>query len=279
MPASPVTIFAPPPVGATPTAPGAIYEPAPAGKAVLVITGVATAGLNGSLIYAGLNDAKAAWSSDGTLTPGASNTICKSDAGTWSLSRGSAYAATKTSATAAPDGLTAWTVTTGTASPTLAAASVAVPIVSFSAPSAGAAPTAPGIVFTPPSQVGTPAAPAAIFPPSTNSGLSLTTNFSGLHNDLRFDQVGNGPAPTIQFIMDNAGGDSVTVTGTAILVHLRQNFGEYYLTAANIKQLLADKGASLTALVTVSFAPGNNGTGQIAQPTTTNIAFGPSALA
>lgn len=149
MPASPVTIFTPPGAGATPTAPGAIYEPAPVGKAVLAITGVATAGVNGSLIYAGLNDAKPAWSSDGTLTAGASNTICKSDAGTWSLSRGSAYAATKVSAAATPDGLTTWTVGTGSGSPILAAAAVAAAAVVFTAPAAGAAPAAPGVVFTP----------------------------------------------------------------------------------------------------------------------------------
>ena len=105
----------------------------------------------------------------------------------------------------------------------------------------------------------------------------LETGFSGSNNDLRFEQIGSGTAPTIQFAMDNAGGNSVSVTGTAILIHLRRNFSNFYLPAADIKQLLADSSAA-SALVTVGYPAGNNGTGQICQPTTANISFGPVPL-
>jgi len=131
MPTAPPVIYTPPSAGSPPSAPGAIYEAAPTGKQVLTISGVSTSGVNGNLIYAGLNDGKASWSTDGTLTTGASNTIVKSTSGVWSVARGSSYSATKTSAATTPDGLTSWTVGTGTGSPTIAAASVAAPPVVY----------------------------------------------------------------------------------------------------------------------------------------------------
>jgi hypothetical protein len=126
MPAAPPVIYTPP--SSPPSAPGAIYEKAPDGKAVLAISGVSTSGINGSVIYCGLIAGKPAWSTNGTQTAGASNTIVEYISGTsWKVSRGSSYSATKVSAAAAPDGLTAWTVGTGTGSPTIAAASAPTP--------------------------------------------------------------------------------------------------------------------------------------------------------
>lgn len=128
MPAAPPVIYTPPSAGAPPSAPGAIYEKAPDGKAVLVISGVSTSGINGSVVYAGLIAGKPAWSTDGSQTAGAANTIVEYISGTsWKVSRGSSYSATKVSAAASPDGLTTWTVGTGTGSPTIAAASAPTP--------------------------------------------------------------------------------------------------------------------------------------------------------
>lgn len=127
MPSAPPIIYIPPSVGGTPAAPQLVYEKAPAGKATLVISGVSTAGINGSVVYAGLILGVASWSTDGTQTAGASNTIVQYTGTQWSVSRGSSYSATKTGASTPPDGLTGWTVGTGTGSPTLVAASVAAP--------------------------------------------------------------------------------------------------------------------------------------------------------
>lgn len=128
MPSAPPIIHIPPSAGSPPTAPGPVYESAPAGKSTLVISGVSTSGINGSVGYCGLIAGKPAWSSDGTQTAGASNTIVEYISGTsWKVSRGSSYSATKVSGAIAPDGLTTWTVGTGTGSPTVAAAAAPTP--------------------------------------------------------------------------------------------------------------------------------------------------------
>jgi hypothetical protein len=128
MPATPPVIYTPPSAGAPPAAPNAIFAPAPEGKAALVISGVATAGINGKVIYCGLIANKPAWSTDGSQTTGASNTIVEYISGTsWKVSRGSSYSATKVSAAASPDGLTAWTVGTGSGSPVITAFAVPTP--------------------------------------------------------------------------------------------------------------------------------------------------------
>ena len=127
MPTAPISIFTPTPPGGPPTAPRAVFAPAPAGKQSLVISGVTTAGINGAVIYAGLQAEKAAWSTDGTLIPGSANTIVEHTGGAWKVSRGSSFSATKTSSAATPEGLTAWTVGTGTGSPVIAAGSVGAP--------------------------------------------------------------------------------------------------------------------------------------------------------
>ncbi len=79
--------------------------------------------------------------------------------------------------------------------------------------------------------------------------------------------------------MDNSGSNSVSVTGNAILVHLRRNFGAFYLLASDIKTLIESSTAAM-ALVSVSYKAGNNGSGQICQPfpNTNDISFGPSGL-
>lgn len=128
MPTAPPVIYTPPSAGSPPAAAGAVFEPAPTGKAMLTISGVSTSGINGNVIYCGLIAGKPAWSTDGTQTAGASNTIVEYVSGTsWKVSRGSSYSATKVSAAATPDGLTSWTVGTGTGSPTIAAFAVAAP--------------------------------------------------------------------------------------------------------------------------------------------------------
>lgn len=127
MPSAPPVIFTPPSAGAPPAAAGAVFEPAPAGKASLVISGVSTSGINGGVIYCGLILGKPAWSSNGTQTAGASNTIAEYTGTAWKVSRGSSYSATKTSAAATPDGLTSWAVVNGSGSPVIAAFAVPTP--------------------------------------------------------------------------------------------------------------------------------------------------------
>jgi hypothetical protein len=125
MPALPPVVYVPPSAGAPPAAPAQVFAPAPAGKAALVISGVTTAGINGYLIYCGLIAGKPAWSTDGTQTAGDSNTIVEYISGTsWKVSRASSYSATKVSAAATPDGLTAWTIGIGSGQPTIAALAV-----------------------------------------------------------------------------------------------------------------------------------------------------------
>lgn len=130
MPAAiPPVIFVPPTAGAPPAAAGAVFEPAPVGQAMLVIAGTtATSGsANGPVVYAGLSNNRPAWSTNGTLVAGAANTIVDYTGTAWRVSRGSVYSATRTSAAASPAGLTAWTMTTGTGSPTVTAFAVAAP--------------------------------------------------------------------------------------------------------------------------------------------------------
>jgi hypothetical protein len=106
----------------------------------------------------------------------------------------------------------------------------------------------------------------------------LTTGFAGTNNNLRFEQVTAGAAPpTIQFTMDNVSVNEVTVTGGAILIHLRRNFGEFYLNAVEIKQLIETSDPAM-ALVRVGYPVGENGSGVICSPANTDISFGPTAL-
>jgi hypothetical protein len=105
----------------------------------------------------------------------------------------------------------------------------------------------------------------------------LTTAFAGTNNDLTFSQVDPDVIPTIEFAMGNSGSNAVTVTGSAILVYLRQNFGAFYLTASQVKALIEASTAAM-ALVSVSYPTGNDGTGVVCSPADTNIAFGPTAL-
>jgi hypothetical protein len=106
---------------------------------------------------------------------------------------------------------------------------------------------------------------------------ALTTAFAGTNNDLIFSQVGTGTAPTVRFVMQSSGVNSVAVTGTAIVVTLRTNFSSFYLTASEIRTLIMASTPAM-ALVTVELAPGNNGTGAVCQPATADISFGPTAL-
>jgi hypothetical protein len=109
-----------------------IYEPAPPGKSTLVISGTLTAGVAGTVVYAGLIGGVPCWSTNGTQTPGAANVIVEYTGTAWKISLSSSYTALKTSvSTSGPEGLTTWTVTPGTGSPTVAAAGVVAPPVVF----------------------------------------------------------------------------------------------------------------------------------------------------
>lgn len=125
MPSAPAIIFTPPTL--SPAAAPQCHEAPPAGKAVLQISGTLTSGVAGVVKYAGLNAGTPAWSTDGTLTAGASNVIVKKDAGVLSISLGSSYSATKTSDATDPVGLTGWTIGTGTGQPTVAAFATPIP--------------------------------------------------------------------------------------------------------------------------------------------------------
>ena len=128
MPSAPPVIFTPPSPSAPGAAPG-IFEPAPAGKGVLLVSGVSTALVNGLFYYAGRNDNSPAWSRDGTLVHSTINPIIFETSGIWfvQLNNGSVYGATKTNAAATPEGLTSWLVSTGTGQPTIAVSALAVP--------------------------------------------------------------------------------------------------------------------------------------------------------
>ena len=133
MPANPPIIYVPPGAG-SPGTPSAAYEPAPTGKAMLMISGAVTGGVNGAVIYCGLINGKPAWSTDGTQTVSAANVIVSYVSGTtWrvQLNAGAAYIANKVSAAATPDGLTTWTVTPGSGSPVLAAFAAGSPPIVF----------------------------------------------------------------------------------------------------------------------------------------------------
>ena len=132
MPSTPPVIYVPPSAGSPPSSPGAIYEPAPSGKQSLVISGTLTAGVAGTVVYAGLINGVACWSTDGTQTAGADNVIVEYTGTQWKISLDAAYSATKTNAsTSGPEGLTTWTIGTGTGQPAVAAAGVVSPPVVY----------------------------------------------------------------------------------------------------------------------------------------------------
>jgi hypothetical protein len=92
----------------------------------LTITGVVTAGVNGTLIYCGLINGKAAWSSDGTPVAGLgnpSNTRVSSSVGgdQWYVERSNTYAAYNLSYSATPVGLTEWGFAIGSGQPVITA--------------------------------------------------------------------------------------------------------------------------------------------------------------
>ena len=92
----------------------------------LTLTGVDTAGVNGTLVYCGLIYGKAAWSSDGSKIAGLANplnTLVSSGAAgdIWLVQRGDIYAANKASTAATPAGLTGWLVVLGSGQPVIAA--------------------------------------------------------------------------------------------------------------------------------------------------------------
>lgn len=87
----------------------------------ITISGVATSGINGDLVFAGFSGGYILWSTDGTSTPGGSNTILtRADSGaTWATNRSGVFVATKSSSSLIPQGLTSWTVILGSGTPTL----------------------------------------------------------------------------------------------------------------------------------------------------------------
>ncbi len=85
----------------------------------MVIAGVTTAGVNGTMTYAGADAGKHSWSSDGTHTESPTNVIMSHSGTQWELSLGSTYLATKVSNESFPNPLTAWTVTVGVGSPSV----------------------------------------------------------------------------------------------------------------------------------------------------------------
>jgi hypothetical protein len=92
----------------------------------LTIAGVANAGVNGTLIYCGLINGKAAWSSDGTPVAGLanpSNTLVSSGSAgdIWLVGKGSIYSANKASTAASPVGLTGWAIGIGEGQPVITA--------------------------------------------------------------------------------------------------------------------------------------------------------------
>jgi hypothetical protein len=81
-----------------------------------IVSGVSTAGVNGTLIPAGIYTGKPAWSTNGTLTAGAGNTILRYVIASWEISVSTTYWANKVSPDL-PFGLTGWAVSTGTGQP------------------------------------------------------------------------------------------------------------------------------------------------------------------
>ena len=127
-----------------PTAPTPIAGNFPAGKQVLTLAGVSSpaSGINGPLQFAGLLNGLPVWSTNGTQTAGAGNVIVSYNGTAWRVVHTTTYSASKTSSALTPDGLTTWTVGTGTGSPTLTAAAQAAPA-AVQATHAYAAPTNP----------------------------------------------------------------------------------------------------------------------------------------
>lgn len=145
MPAAPPAVFVPP--SGAPTAPpgvfiqpsGApsdavrVFEPAPAGKGTLLISGVSTAGVNGYVQYIGIVNGLPAWSRDGTMQQlDGINVILYGLAGFWYLARDAytPYAAIRAiGVSPTPDaaGGGSWGVTTGSGVPTLTASAAPPP--------------------------------------------------------------------------------------------------------------------------------------------------------
>lgn len=147
MPSAPISIYTPPTAGATTTAPVSLFDKAPTGANNLVISAVTTSGVNGTLTFAGTNAGKPAWSLDGTQTTSVTNPIMSHDGTSWKLALGATYSATKVSAATDPAALTAWTVSVGVGSPTVAKGNVDAPdlIYGYTAPTV----SAPAAVFVP----------------------------------------------------------------------------------------------------------------------------------
>ncbi len=92
----------------------------------ITITGVATDGINGTLIYCGIVNGKPAWGTDGVLITGTGNpyyTLVSwgTDGDVWRVARKSIYSAINLFAAATPAGLTGWIVTTGSGQPVITA--------------------------------------------------------------------------------------------------------------------------------------------------------------
>jgi hypothetical protein len=92
----------------------------------ITITGVATDGINGTLIYCGIVNGKPAWGTDGVLITGTGNpyyTLVSwgTDGDVWRVARQSIYSAVNLFAAATPAGLTGWTVATGSGQPVITA--------------------------------------------------------------------------------------------------------------------------------------------------------------
>jgi hypothetical protein len=131
-----------------PAAPTPVFGNFPAGKQILTLAGVSdpASGINGDLWFAGLLNGLPAWSTNGSLVAGAGNVIASSNGTAWTVTHASTYSATKTSEALTPDGLTSWTVTTGTGSPTLVAKALDAPA-SVQAGGQPSAPSAPAVVL------------------------------------------------------------------------------------------------------------------------------------
>ena len=146
----------------------------------------------------------------------------------------------------------------------------------------GGAPDAPPEVFSPITGESSPSAPPVIFDPEpTFTANYLETAFDGTNNDLRFEQANPAVIPSIRFAKAPSlvGIPFVVVTGSQITITLATVSGNSaYQTAAQVKAAI-DGNAEALALVSVAYKTGNDGTGVICQPATTDISFGPTALA
>ena len=122
--------------------------------------------------------------------------------------------------------------------------------------------------------------PAASGSPNGNGTLFnfLDTEFTGSNNDLRFTQADSNPEPpTIQISKASSlDPTSISVYGRAISIAVAQNFGAVFITAAQLKTAIEATPEAL-ALISVSYPPGNDGSGSIA-PNGESIDFGPTPL-